>query len=75
MNLRPVMFGDTMEILDKFKMSPKNDYIEPQVDIDIFTGKKRRYHIIDGHARVLGYMPGTTEFISNQPTTIWYFPN
>jgi len=75
MNLRPIMFGDTMEILNTFSMSKKNEYVNPQVDIEIFTGKKRRYYSIDGHAHVLGYLPGEKEFIPNPHTTIWFFPN
>lgn len=70
--LKPTFYGDIMELLIPVKT---NDYFLEQIDVDIFTGKRLYYNIIDGHAKVYGYLPGETEFIPNPKTTIWFFPN
>lgn len=70
--LKPTFYGDTMELLVPVK---SNDYFLEQVDVDMFTGKRRYYNIIDGHAKVYGYLPGEGERIPNPKTTIWFFPN
>lgn len=65
--LKPTFYGDIMELLVPVK---SNDYFLEQVDVDMFTGKRRYYNIIDGHAKVYGYLPGGTTEENLKPSKI-----
>lgn len=74
--LKSNAFGDAMEVNRKFGQLKNNTYVVERAEmVNIFTGEIRYFYEIEGQAKILGYLPGTTEFIPNPHTTIWYFPN
>ena len=66
MNLKPIMFGDSMEIVSNITISDKNDYVLISGETNITTGVVHKYYMIDGHASIIGYL---------LKSGIWYFPN
>jgi len=75
LKLRPIFCGDIMIIDTPIKKPLSEDYVTTEIDVDICSGSRHYYYQIDGHAKVLGYLPGETIFIPNSNTTIWFFPN
>lgn len=63
--LRPIMFGDCMEIIED--MARENEYYKKEGSTDILTGDTREYLMIDGMVDIIGYLPCGN--------AIWYFPN
>ena len=63
--LRPIMFGDCMEVCDAVIVN--DGYYKHCCLIDIITGISRNYIEINGRAGIIGYLP--------DGNGIWYFPN
>lgn len=63
--LRPIIFGDCMEVLSG--VTKETEYFKKEESIDILTGESRSFLFIDGRVEIISYMPDRKG--------IWFFPN